>query len=66
MFTIIAAVTCPLLISYHPGDHGNLILMKLLDVTGVGVDGVAVSTKLIVNGTQGLLDNLVPLPEVLD
>ena len=40
--------------------------MKLLDVTGVGVDGVAVSTKLIVNGTQGLLDNLVPLPEVLD
>ena len=39
--------------------------MELLDVTGVGVDGMMMTTKPIVDGAQQLLDDLVPLPEVL-
>ena len=66
MVTSITTVTHLLFIPNHPGNHGHLILMELLDVGGVPIDGVAVTTKPVINRGQRLLDDVIPLPQVFD
>ena len=40
--------------------------MELLNVSGIPVNGMTVSTKVIVNGAKRLLDDVVSLLEVFD
>ena len=64
--TSITTVTHLLFVSYHPSHNCHLIFVELLEITAVSVDGMVVTTKPIVNGAQRLLNDLIPLPEVLN